>query len=167
MLPRSYGGQAWKPEPDKLGPSRAWLSPQATSPTPQRVPSKHPVSMPAPFLFFLPASTTRLDFLVNFLLMTSNFAWLDRGEKEVSPSGSGLGERARGPAWAWQGAAKSARMQGGAPVISGIFQPEQSLTPCGGEARAYRGVRGAMATPYYLGCPAPLCGGRMWGKLAH
>lgn len=58
-------------------------------------------------------------------------------------------------------------MQGGAPVISGIFQPEQSLGVCGGEARAYRGVRGAMATPYYLGCPAPLCGGRMWGKLAH
>lgn len=76
-----------------LGPSCAWLFSHWGL-------SSCPVNIPFPrqglFLFFLPVSATRLDFLVNFLLMISNFPWLSGGEREVSHLGQ-AGERARSP----------------------------------------------------------------------
>lgn len=103
----SHMAPAWRPELAKLGPSCAQLcSPGALN--------LCPVNILFPcqgfFPFFLPASATCLDFLVNFLLMASNFAWLSRGEKEVSPCGSGLGERARGPGWLQQWLKKGENM---------------------------------------------------------
>lgn len=117
------------PRPGDLRPPRLALPVLPFPPT--GAPNLCPVSISFPcqgfFLCFLPTSTTHLDFLVDFFLMTSNFTWLKEGEKDVSPSGSGLGERAGGPGWAWQWVDGSENTQLGASVISGTFLPEQSL----------------------------------------
>lgn len=95
-----------------------------------RGPSLCPVNIPFPrqgfFLFFLPVSATRLDFLVNFLLMTSNFPWLNGGEREASHLGQ-AGERARSPAWAWQWVDEVENTQAEASGTSGTFLPEQRV----------------------------------------
>lgn len=90
--------------PGHMGPRPGDRSPPRWAPpvlglTPMGTPNWCPVSILSPCQrrFFPPASATRLHFPVNFLLMTSNCAWLDGGEKEVSPSGSGLGGVGREP----------------------------------------------------------------------
>lgn len=80
------------------------------------------------------------------------------------PSGSGLGERARGPAWenmcvygVW----------GLASVISGNFLPEQSRGVRGDKAGGGVGNlhhQGCNGHPYSLDRPAPPCGGNSWGR---